>query len=314
MSSRRIGPTASGNNATIFDTAFKPVLEPTSPGYSNYVIFQLAARRSSIPPTQRCAGNKNIVATIDNLAIIHGATHMDSSFQSRNFPTTLWTVVLHAGRDEPAQARAALAQLCQAYWYPLYSFVRRRGYSPHDAEDLAQAFFTQLLENRGLGRADPEQGRFRTFLLASLKNFLANDWDRSQALKRGGGQTIVSLDDVSAESRYQLEPNHDMTPDRHFERQWAMTLLEQVLDALRDEYHAEGKGDLFEELKVVITGQPAAYADMAARLRRSEGAIKVAAHRMRHRYRMLMRARIAETVGEGDVEDELRHLLAVLSG
>ena len=237
---------------------------------------------------------------------------MDSSFQSKNFPTTLWTVVLHAGRDEPAQAQAALAQLCQAYWYPLYSFVRRRGYSPHDAQDLTQAFFAQLLEKRGLERVDPELGRFRTFLLASLKNFLANDWDRAHARKRGGGQTIVSLDEESAESRYQLEPSHDMTPERHFERQWAMTLLDQVLDALRDEYHAEGKGDLFEELKAVLIGQPEAYADMAARLRRSEGAIKVAVHRLRHRYRELMRARIAETVGEGDVEDELRHLLAVL--
>src|ERR1700732_3483760 len=136
---------------------------------------------------------------------------MDSSFQSKNFPTTLWTVVLHAGRDEPRQARAALAQLCQAYWYPLYSFVRRRGYSPHDAEDLAQAFFAHLLEKRGLERVDPELGRFRTFLLASLKNFLANDWDRSHARKRGGGQTIVSLNEESAELRSKLAPSHDVT-------------------------------------------------------------------------------------------------------
>ncbi len=239
---------------------------------------------------------------------------MDSSIPSQSFPTTLWTVVLQAGRDELAQVRAALAQLCQAYWYPLYSFVRRRGYSPHDAEDLTQAFFAQLLENRGLERVDPERGRFRTFLLASLKNFLANEWDKAQARKRGGGQSIVSLNAESAERRYQLEPSHDLTPDRHFERQWAMTLLEQVLDALREEYHAGGKGDLFDELKSVIAGQPAAYADMAARLRCREGAIKVAVHRLRHRYRALMRARIAATVGEGDVEDELRHLSAVLGG
>jgi RNA polymerase sigma-70 factor (ECF subfamily) len=239
---------------------------------------------------------------------------MDSSLQSKSFPTTLWTVVLRAGRDEPARARPALAQLCQGYWYPLYSFVRRRGCSPHDAQDLTQAFFAHLLEKRGLERVDPAQGRFRTFLLAALKNFLANEWDRSHALKRGGGKTIESLDEECAESRYQLEPSHDLTPDRHFERQWAMTLLDQVLDALRDEYHAEGKGALFEELKAVLIGQPGAYADMAARLRRSEGAIKVAVHRLRHRYRALMRAWIAETVGDGDVEDELRHLLAVLSG
>src|SRR5471030_2155089 len=141
---------------------------------------------------------------------------MDSSFQSKNFPTTLWTVVLHAGRDEPAQAQAALAQLCQAYWYPLYAFVRRRGNSPHDAQDLTQAFFAHLLEKHGLERVDPEQGRFRTFLLAALKNFLANEWDRSQALKRGGGQTFVSLEPESAEPRYRLEPSHDLTPERLF--------------------------------------------------------------------------------------------------
>jgi RNA polymerase sigma factor (sigma-70 family) len=238
----------------------------------------------------------------------------EASLQSKNFPTTLWSVVLHAGRNEPSQVRAALAQLCQAYWYPLYSFVRRRGYSPHDAEDLTQAFFAQLLEKRGLERVNPELGRFRTFLLASLKNFLSNDWDKAHARKRGGGQTIVSLDEERAEARYQLEPSHDMTPERHFERQWVMTLLDQVLGALRDEYHADGKGNLFEELKAVIIGQLAGYADIAARLRCSEGAIKVAVHRLRHRYRELMRARIAATVGEEDVEDELRHLLAVLGG
>jgi RNA polymerase sigma factor (sigma-70 family) len=157
------------------------------------------------------------------VTIIHGATHMDNSIRSKSFPTTLWTVVLHAGGGEPAHAQAALTQLCQEYWYPLYSFVRRRGYSPHDAEDLTQAFLAHLLEKRGLRRIDPKHGRFRTFLLASLKNFLANDWDRSHAIKRGGGQTIVSLDEKSAESRYQLEPSHDLTPERHFERQWVMT-------------------------------------------------------------------------------------------
>jgi RNA polymerase sigma factor (sigma-70 family) len=239
---------------------------------------------------------------------------MDSSSQSQDFPPTLWTVVLHAGQDDPAQVRAALAQLCQTYWYPLYSFARRRGYSPHDAEDLTQAFFAHLLEKHGLERVDPALGRFRTFLLASLKNFLANDWNRSHARKRGGGQTIVSLEQGMGESRYQLEPSHDLTPERHFERQWAVTLLDQVLAALRQEYHAEGKGDLFEELKTVLTGQPGAYGGMAARLRRSEGAIKVAVHRLRHRYRELVRARIAETVGDGDVEDELQHLVAVLGG
>ena len=164
-----------------------------------------------------------------------------------------------------------------------------------------------------MGRVDPERGRFRTFLLAALKNFLANEWDRAKALKRGGGQTILSLQHESAESRYQLEPSHDLTPERHFERQWALTLLDQVLAALRDEYRSEGKGAVFEELKAALIGQARGYADIAARLGQSEGAIKVAVHRLRSRYRELIRARIAETVGEGNVEDELRHLLAVLS-
>jgi RNA polymerase sigma-70 factor (ECF subfamily) len=238
---------------------------------------------------------------------------MDSSLQPKDFPTTLWTMVARAGRDDMAEAQAALTQLCQAYWYPLYSFVRHRGYSRHDAQDLTQTFFARLIEKRGLGRALPEQGRFRTFLLASLKNFLANDWDRVHALKRGGGQTIVSLDQEMGESRFVREPSHDMTPEHHFERQWALTLLDQVLAALRDEYHADGKGELFEVLKSALTGQPDAYAGMAARLRRSEGAIKVAVHRLRHRYRELIRAAIAATVGPGDVDDELRHLLSVLS-
>lgn len=222
-------------------------------------------------------------------------------------------MVLRAGnRDEPAQAQAALTQLCQTYWYPLYSFVRHRGYALHDAQDLTQAFFAQLIEKRGLERVDPELGRFRTFLLASMKNFLANDWDKKSARKRGGGQTLLSLEQELAESRFQLEPSHDWTPERHFERQWALTLLDQVLAALCADYHADGKEDLFEELKGVLTGQATAYADMAARLGRSEGAIKVAVHRLRQRYRELIRARIAETVCDADVDDELRHLLAAL--
>jgi RNA polymerase sigma-70 factor (ECF subfamily) len=237
---------------------------------------------------------------------------MDSSIKSKSFPTTLWTVVLHAGREQHVQFRAALAQLCEAYWYPLYSFIRRRGHTPQDAEDLTQSFLLHLLEKRGLECVDPQLGRFRTFLLASLKNFLANEWDKAHARKRGGAQRAISFDQENAESRYRLEPSHDATPERHFERQWAITLLDQVLGALREEYLAQGKDELFDELKPVIIGQPTKYADMAARLGRSEGAIKVAAHRLRHRYREIMRERIAATVGEGDVDDELHHLLEVL--
>ena len=237
------------------------------------------------------------------------------SAAAKGFSTTLWTVVRHANSTDSTEARAALAQLCQTYWYPLYSFVRRRGFAPHDAQDLTQAFFAHLLENDGIGRVDRTQGRFRSFLLASLKNFLANEWDKSQAQKRGGGQTFVSLEQEGAEERYQVEPSHDLTPERHFERQWALTLLDQVLSALRHEYHADGKADLFEELKAVLGGQASAYAEIAGRLRNTEGAIKVAVHRLRKRYRELMRIRIAETVsaGEDEIEDELRHLMAALS-
>ena len=231
-----------------------------------------------------------------------------------SFPTTLWTIVLHAGQDESVQARAALEQLCESYWYPLYSFVRRRGYSSHDAEDLTQAFFATILEKRAIQRADPEQGRFRTFLLAALKNFLANDWDRNNALKRGGGRTILSFQQESAESRFQLEPGHELTPERHFERQWALTLLEQTLATLRDEYQSVGKSFLFDELKGALVGETGSYAEIAARVGQTEGAIKVAAHRLRRRYRELMRAQIAETVGPGEVDDEVRHLMTVLSG
>jgi len=234
---------------------------------------------------------------------------MESSFQAMSFPTTLWTVVLDGAGGESARAGQALAQLCQAYWYPLYSFVRRRGHCPHDAEDLTQAFFTHLLEKTALEKVDPARGRFRTFLLAALKNFLANDWDQSQARKRGGGRAIVSFDQETAENRYRLEPSHAKTPERHFERQWALALLEQVLETLGGECLSEGNAELFAALKPVLTGQQVSYAEIAAKLRRTTGAIKVAVHRLRHRYRILIRARIGETVAPDDVEDELRHLL-----
>lgn len=232
-----------------------------------------------------------------------------------HFQTTLWTVVLNAGRSDSSQARSALAQLCQAYWYPLYAFVRRQGYQAHDAQDLTQAFFSRMLEKHALGQVDREKGKFRSFLLASLKNFLANEWDKAQTQRRGGGQEVISLDHDAAESRYGLEPSHDWSADRIFERRWALTLLDQVLARLRDEYRAEGKSDLFDQLKASLTGEAgsAPYAATAERLGMTEGAIKVAAHRLRHRYRELVRAEIAQTVAEtDDVDDELRHLLTVL--
>ncbi len=232
-----------------------------------------------------------------------------------HFQTTLWTIVIQAGRSDSTLARKALAQLCQTYWYPLYAFVRRQGYQAHDAQDLTQSFFARLLEKHSLGQVDREKGKFRSFLLASLKNFLANEWDKGQAQKRGGKQQVISLDHDSAESRYGLEPSHDLSPDKIFERRWALTLLEQVLANLREEYHADDKSDLFDQLKTTLTGESGSkpYATIAERLGMTEGAIKVAAHRLRHRYRELIRAEIAQTVSSAeDVDDELRHLLSVL--
>lgn len=253
-----------------------------------------------------------------------GSSDINAARQSPNssepgvaghFQTTLWTMVVHAGQSDSTRAREALAQLCQTYWYPLYAFVRRQGHPVHDAQDLTQAFFSRLLEKHALGQVDREKGKFRSFLLASLKNFLANEWDKEQAQKRGGGQAVISLDHNSAESRYGLEPGHDLSPDKIFERRWALTLLEQVLARLRDEYCSVGKADLFEQLKTTLTGESgsASYASIAERLGMTEGAIKVAAHRLRHRYRDLIRAEIAQTVASAeDVDDELRHLLSVL--
>ena len=237
-----------------------------------------------------------------------------------HFQTTLWTIVVHAGRGDSPEAREALAQLCQRYWYPLYAFVRRQGHQAHDAQDLTQAFFTRLLEKQALGQVDRAKGKFRSFLLASLKNFLSNEWDRTQAQKRGGGQKagvrVISLDQDSAESRYGLEPSHEVTAERRCERRWALTLLDCVLAALRDEYRAENKAPLFDALKETLTGESGAapYAVISERLGMTPGAIKVAAHRLRQRYRELVRAEVAQTVaGEGDVDDELRHMLTVLA-
>jgi RNA polymerase sigma-70 factor (ECF subfamily) len=230
------------------------------------------------------------------------------------FQTTRWTIVLNAGRSDSTQARSALAELCQSYWYPLYAFVRRQGHQAHDAQDLTQSFFTRLLEKHALDQVDREKGKFRSFLLASLKNFMANEWDKGQAQKRGG-QSTLSLDHDSAESRYGLEPSHELSAERIFERRWAMTLLDHAFATLRNEYETEGKGDLFQALKGTLTAESGSptYASISERLGTTEGAIKVAAHRLRHRFRDVIRAEIAQTVASvEDVDDELRHLLSVL--
>lgn len=232
------------------------------------------------------------------------------------FATTHWSVVLKAGRSDTVNAQAALEHLCRDYWYPLYAYVRRRGHSPQDAQDLTQAFFARLLERHWIGDADPGRGRFRTFLLTALSRFLSDEWDRMRAQKRGGGIWHVPLQIGMAETRYGHEPVDDSTPEQCYERRWALTLLDNVLRRLRDEYESEGRGPLFDGLSASLLGrgESVAYAELGGRLGMNEGAVKVAAHRLRKRYRQLLHREIAQTVaGSGEVEEELRHLLTVLS-
>lgn len=232
------------------------------------------------------------------------------------FVTTHWTVVLAAGGGDSSRAQVALTQLCRTYWYPLYAYVRRRGYTSHDAQDLTQEFFAQLLSRQSLAMVDPERGRFRSFLLASLNHFLASEWRRQRAQKRGGDGEQFSLDWAAAEERYDLEPATTASPDRLFEKQWALTLLANVLQRLEAEFHADGRGDLFASLKNTLLGtretQP--YAELASQLGMNESALKVAVHRLRKRYRELVREEIAQTLELGeDVDQEMRHLFQVLA-
>jgi len=233
------------------------------------------------------------------------------------FVTTHWSVVVCAGRSDTTRARDALGKLCQTYWPPLYAYVRRVGQSPEDAQDLTQEFFARLLERNTFAQADPERGRFRSFLLASLKNFLVSEWEKARAQKRGGRAQIIPLQLDTAETRCARLVAPGDTPDRAFDRQWALALLDAVLGRLRREYTDAGREDLFLGLKDTLSGgrSEIPYRDLGAQLGMSEGAVKVAAHRLRHRYRELLREEIANTVsGPEQVEGELRQLFAALSG
>src|ERR1700733_6572525 len=233
---------------------------------------------------------------------------------SSRFPTTRWTLVVAAGDPQRKDSRSALVSLCENYWYPLYAYLRRRGHAPDEAQDLTQEFFMRLLGGRYLDKADPEKGRFRSFILTSLKFFAADEHDRQRAQKRGGG-AVVSFEFSSGEERYQREPGHDETPDRIFERRWALSMLERVMERLRDEFGQHGRPENFERMKVFLLGQSEApYADLAREMNTSEGALKVAIHRLRKRYRELFRQEIADTVADpAEVESELRYLAAVLT-
>ena len=232
-----------------------------------------------------------------------------------DFTTTHWSVVLQAGDSNFAQASHALETLCRSYWYPLYAYVRRNGHNPHDAQDLTQEFFARLLERKSVRLADRNLGRFRTFLLAALENFLANEWRRSQTQRRGGQEHVISIDNT-AEQRYAREPATELSPERIYEQRWALVFLEQVLSKLRAEFVEAGKGSTFDAIKVFLTGDrpPVSYAELAASLKTSEGALKMAVSRMRQRYGELLRREIANTVSSPDeIEDELRALMAALS-
>ena len=231
------------------------------------------------------------------------------------FVTTHWSVVLTAGHSDTPRARAALEQLCRNYWQPLYAYVRRAGYSREEGEDLTQEFFARLLASNSVARADPARGRFRSFLLASLKHFLVNEWEKARAQKRGGGADLIPLEFDTAETRCVQPIAPGDSPDRAYDRQWALALLEVVLSGLRREYRKAGREDLFLGLKDTLGGGRAEipYRELATRLGLSEGAVKVAAHRLRRRYCELLREEVANTVAQpGEGEEELKALFAAL--
>jgi len=232
------------------------------------------------------------------------------------FATTRWSLILAARDRHTPAAEAALADLCAAYWYPLYAFVRHSGHDATAAEDLTQEFFARLLEKSWLGQADQAKGRFRSFLVTACRNFLANEHDCERTLKRGGGRPHLSIDFRDADDRYAREPAHDLTPERLFERRYALALLEGVMTALRAEYAASGKEHFFDALKTTLGGKSdeATHAEMAAELGMTVSAVKVAAHRLRRRYRERLREAIAQTLDDpAGVDDEIRHLFGVVA-
>jgi RNA polymerase sigma-70 factor (ECF subfamily) len=244
--------------------------------------------------------------------------HLPEPPSDRAFATTHWSIVLDAGRGKGGEGAKdpaeALAALCQSYWVPLYAYVRRRVRDVSEAQDLTQEFFTRLLEKDLLAHATPERGRFRSFLLTAMQNFLTNEWKKEHAAKRGGGR-VLSLDFSSSDSRLSFEPGHDWTAERIYERSWAITLLDRVLGRLRDEYASSGRQALFEALRPYIGGkqEDGSLAEIAEQLQMTEGAAKVAAHRLRKRYRELLRAELAQTVAdESEIDEEIAWLFSAL--
>jgi RNA polymerase sigma-70 factor (ECF subfamily) len=233
------------------------------------------------------------------------------------FVTTHWSTVIRAGHGDTTHAREALEKLCRTYWYPIYACIRRRGHSPEDSQDLTQSFFLRLLEQHSLANVNPDLGRFRSFLLGALNHFLIDEWKKARTQRRGSGRQILSLDWAAAEQRFDMEPVDNATPDKAFDRNWATALLEEVLNQLEEEYQREGKLEMFQALKQTLTGarESLPYAGLAERLGMADGALRVAVHRLRKRYRALLEAEIANTVSSRDeVKHEMTYLLQTIAG
>jgi len=232
------------------------------------------------------------------------------------FTTTHWSVVMLARPDSP-QATDALEKLCRTYWLPLYSYIRRQGYGPHDAQDFTQGFFARLLRANSFADVSRDKGKFRSFLLAALNHFLSDERDRARAEKRGGGQPVISLDETEAEQRYLQLPVMDLTPEKVFDRRWALTVLEQALERVREEYQSSGRQPLFEGLRGFLSAEagPGDYNALAPKLGMSPGAVGVAVHRLRQRYRECIRLELGQTVASpADLDDEMNYLFAAIGG
>lgn len=232
--------------------------------------------------------------------------------QAARFGTTQWSVVLQAGRG----AEEALLKLCKVYWPPLYSFIRRRGHTVHEAQDLTQSFFAHVLENRALGDVAPAKGRFRSFLLVSLKHFLDNEWHKAQAHKRGGKHVIISWEDLGPADQDALGPREQLTPEKMFNRRWALMLLERAMERLRDECRAARKGEVFEKLRDHLTSGESgkSYKELAREMSMTEGAVKITVHRLRRRFGELVREQIGRTVERPEqIDDEIQELFAALN-
>ena len=275
-------------------------------------------------PAAPASGRRNNLKNGLDAAFSAGASSLIEAYVSQTqmnlgpatFATTHWSVVLAAGVGESPEATAALEQICRAYWQPLYAHARRRGHVLEEAQDLTQEFFARLLDRHWLHRADARRGRFRSFLLGAFDHFLANEWDRASCEKRGGGQAHFPLDALAAERLYLLTPGQGLNPAELYERDWALRFLERVRARLRDEYASAGPAGRFESLERFLPGEecPLSYAEAASQLGMAEGTLKSDVHRLKRRYGQLLREKIAQTVARPEeIDDELRHLMALLS-